>query len=57
MSRRQRAVAVLVALGAVGLLVLQLVRPDLIMTGAVVVPWLLIATSAVVLASSTDGAR
>ena len=59
MSRRFALALALVALAALALLVLQLVRSDLVMTGAVVVPWLLLATVLVMLAvcAPSGGAR
>lgn len=60
MSRRLAWATVATGLAAVVLLVVQLVRPDLQMTGAVLVPWLLLATVAVLLAAvapPSGGAR
>ncbi|WP_087507896.1 hypothetical protein [Cellulomonas iranensis] len=60
MSRRLAWATTATALAALGLLILQLARPDLQMTGAVLVPWLILATVAVVLAAAappSGGAR
>ncbi|WP_163275358.1 hypothetical protein [Cellulomonas iranensis] len=60
MSRRLAWATVATGLAAAALLVVQLVRPDLQMTGAVLVPWLILATVAVILAAAappSGGAR
>lgn len=57
MTRRLATALVVTALAAVALLVLQIARPELVMTGAVIVPWLLIATALLVVAGRTEEER
>ena len=57
MTRTLAAVMALTAVAALALLVLQIARPELVMTGAVIVPWLLLATSALVIARKTEENR
>ena len=45
------------ALGALGLLAMQIARPEYRMTGAVIVPWLVLATITVVLAAVVEEQR
>ena len=57
MTRTLAAVMALTAVAALALLVLQIARPGLVMTGAVIVPWLLLAASALVIAGKTEENR
>ena len=57
MTRTLAAVMALTAVAALALLVLQIARPELVMTGAVIVPWLLIATALLVMAGRTEEER
>ncbi|SFK32321.1 hypothetical protein [Cellulomonas sp. KH9] len=57
MTRPLATAMSLTALAAVALLVMQIARPDLVMTGAVIVPWLLLATFVLVLAGMTEEER
>jgi len=56
-TRTLAAVMALTAVAALALLVLQIARPGLVMTGAVIVPWLLLAASALVIAGKTEENR
>ena len=57
MTRTLATVLALTAVAALALLVLQIARPELVMTGAVIVPWLLIATALLVMAGRTEEER
>ena len=57
MTRTLATVLALTAVAALALLVLQIARPGLVMTGAVIVPWLLIATALLVMAGRTEEER
>ena len=57
MTRTLAAVMALTAVAALALLVLQIARPELVMTGAVIVLWLLLATSVLVIAGKTEENR
>jgi len=56
-TRTLATVLALTAVAALALLVLQIARPELVMTGAVIVPWLLIATALLVMAGRTEEER
>jgi len=56
-TRTLAAVMALTAVAALALLVLQIARPELVMTGAVIVLWLLLATSVLVIAGKTEENR
>lgn len=57
MTRRLALTLAFAALAALALLALQITRPDLVMTGAVIVPWLVLATITVVLAAVVEEQR
>jgi len=56
-TRRLTLALAFAALAALALLVLQIAHPDLVMTGAVIVPWLLLATFVLVIAGMTEEKR